>query len=90
MENTINEHKEVNATRKADDDARVEDLIDVRLKFQEQGGDSEVSLTKDIKVVILVSMYIYIYIYTTTTRNLGIGEVFFSDVFKFATISDIL
>ncbi|KAL4618676.1 hypothetical protein ACB092_06G027700 [Castanea dentata] len=27
MENTINGHKEINATRKADDDARVEDLI---------------------------------------------------------------
>ncbi|KAL0000598.1 hypothetical protein SO802_014379 [Lithocarpus litseifolius] len=41
MENTINEHKEVNLTSRADDDARVEDLIDVLLKFQEQGGDSE-------------------------------------------------
>ena len=25
-----------------------------------------------------------------TTRNLGLSDVFFSDVFKFATISDIL
>ncbi|XP_075668410.1 cytochrome P450 71D11-like [Castanea sativa] len=54
MENTINEHVEVKPTRKADDDAREEDLIDVLLKFQERGGDNEFSLTNNnIKSVIL-------------------------------------
>lgn len=58
MENTINEHVEVKATRKADDDAREEDLIDVLLEFQERGGDNEFSLTtNNIKSVLLVSIY---------------------------------
>ena len=58
MENTINEHVEVKATRKANDDAREEDLIDVLLKFQDRGGDNEFSSTNNnIKSVILVSIY---------------------------------
>lgn len=58
MENTINEHVELKATRKADDDAREEDLIDVLLKFQDNGGDNEFSLTtNNIKSVVLVSIY---------------------------------